>query len=56
MWGLWGLWEVWGLWEDKEESGHNLRMMEEKEKGRELYGTYNQVLSGLVKIITDPDD
>ena len=26
------------------------------EKGRELYGTYNQVLSGLVKMITHPDD
>ncbi len=26
------------------------------EQGRELYGTYNQVLSGLVKMITHPDD
>ena len=26
------------------------------EQGRELYGTYNQVLSGLVKMSTHPDD
>ena len=26
------------------------------EQGQELYGTYNQVLSGLVKMITYPDD
>jgi four helix bundle protein len=26
------------------------------EQGRELYGTYNQVLSELVKMITHPDD
>jgi four helix bundle protein len=26
------------------------------EQGRDLYGTYNQVLSGLVKMITHPDD
>ncbi len=26
------------------------------EEGRELYQTYNQVLSGLVKMITHPDD
>ena len=26
------------------------------EQGRELYGTYNQVLSGLVKMITNPND
>ncbi|MGD1805239.1 four helix bundle protein [Dapis sp. BLCC M126] len=28
----------------------------EVEKARELYGTYNQVLSGLVTMITYPDD
>ena len=26
------------------------------EEGRELYGTYNQILSGLVKMITHPED
>ena len=26
------------------------------EQGRELYGTYNQILSGLVKMITHPED
>ncbi len=26
------------------------------EQGRELYSSYNQVLSGLVKMITHPDD
>ncbi len=26
------------------------------EQGRELYGTYNQILSGLVKMINHPDD
>ena len=26
------------------------------EQGRELYGTYNQILSGLVKMIKHPED
>ena len=29
--------------------------LSKKEKGRELYSTYNQILSGLVKMINSPE-